>query len=142
MTLQESSEASPMRRSAQTDELSLLRVSETVLRDCQIKMFLHFVIADHLAHSDADLILAMQRLALRLRGRDEFVEILLRRLEHFFTLASPFVGWQRIPAHDQSFAREIVFVIDLRQIHFVQQRTAEFARIDKRPKAIRTQARI
>ena len=84
-------------------------------------MLLHFVIVDDLAHSQSDRIFTLQRLACSLSCGDDLIQIFFRRLEQFFTLASTFVGQQRIPTHDQSFTRKMFFVRDLRQILFVEQ---------------------
>ena len=46
-------------------------------------MLLHFVIADHLAHSQSDSIFTMQWLACSLSGGDDLIKIFFRRLEQF-----------------------------------------------------------
>ena len=99
--------------------------ADAFFRDRQLEVLLHFVIADDLAHSQSDHIFTLQRLACSLSGGDDLIEIFFRRLEQFFTLASAFVGQQRIATHDQSFTGKMFFVGDLRQILFVEQRPVD-----------------
>ncbi len=99
------------------------------------------MIVDDLSHRKSLRIFSLQRLARSLGRGDNPIENLFRRLAQFFTLASTFVGQQRIPTHDQSFTRKMLFVGDLRQILFVEQRPGDFACIDQRSNAFCPQCR-
>lgn len=62
-------------------------------RDRQVEAAtLHFVIVDDLAHSQSDRIFTLQRLACSLSCGDDLIQIFFRRLEQFFTLASPLLA--------------------------------------------------
>ena len=97
-------------------------VRETVSGDGQLEVLLHFVTTDDFADAQANLFLAAQRVLAALRGADDDFEFLFGGCQKCFPFADPFVGQNRVAAHDQTLTRKQVFRRDFRQIAFVEQR--------------------
>ena len=76
------------------------------------KVFGHLDFAQHLAHTDADFISALQRPAVAQSGLDNLVQMLFGCLQQFFSFARALKGQIRIATDNQSFPR-IIRVADL-----------------------------